>query len=752
MNDRRRHAALYRWSAFNAFVVLMMAPQWGAAQSQGSSAPPLEEIVVTAQKREQRLQDVPFSVSALSAEQIAASGITRLDDVARYTPGLFFETIGIGRPQAFIRGIGSAAFDAGSDPSVALFVDEIYIARFTGVTFDLFDLERIEVLKGPQGTLFGRNAAGGALHIVTRKPSEEFSAQFAADIGNYDSVLLRGGISGPLSRDSLLYRLSFATKESEGYIRNTATGERHQDDGSHGLRGQLAYTGSDGFDAIFTLEYGRDDIGMLAEQNVTDNVLFRPPGDLAGQSHDLSLDQQYNTDGFQERTSTMLAAHLNWETTPGTLTSISAYRNNEFEELHDLDSTLFDTLDRYALEDGETFSQEFRLASSADAAFNWVAGLYYLHESTFRDEQWTIGSDTAFALFMNGGQRFNLQDVMDVTTDSYAAFGQGTYALTPAWNLTVGGRYSRDEKSADRLLNNNGIGAQCTPATPCGPFPVNVLLPASFTTSFGRSWNSFDPQVTVDYRAADDVMLYATYREGFKSGGFQPSIPANAERASFIFGPEDVRSYEIGLKSELADRRLRLNAALFHNRYEDLQFVTGTGVGAGGAPIVVTDNAAHATSQGVEIELLLRSSENLQLSAGYSYVDATIDEYVDDAGNDQSGKQVIRTPKHQASTVGEYTVALGGDSRLVLRGEWSYRSRVYFDPGNTLETSQEGFSQFSARIAYETGGAWSFALWGRNLGDELYCQNTITLSASTVGVCHTGPPRTYGLSFQYSYQ
>jgi len=729
-----------------------MAPQWVGAQSPASSAPPLEEIVVTAQKREQRLQDVPFSVSALSAEQIAASGITRLDDVARYTPGLFFETIGIGRPQAFIRGIGSAAFDAGSDPSVALFVDEIYISRFTGVTFDLFDLERIEVLKGPQGTLFGRNAAGGALHIVTRKPTDEFSAQFAADIGNYDSMLLRGGISGPLRGDDFLYRLSFAAKESEGYITNTATGEHHQDDGSYGLRGQLRYTGSDVFDATFTLEYGRDDIGMLAEQNVTDNVLFRPPGDLAGPPDELSLYQQYNTDGFQERDSTLIAAHLNWETPLGALSSISAFRNNEFEELHDLDSTLLDTLDRYALEDGETFSQELRLASDTDAPFNWVAGLYYLHESTFRDEQWVIGGDTAFALFMNGGQRFNLQDVMDVTTDSYAVFGQGTYALTPQWNLTGGGRYSRDEKSADRVLDNNGIGAQCTPGTPCGPFPFNVLLPASFTTSFGRSWNSFDPQVTVDYRASDDVMLYATYREGFKSGGFQPSIPANEERASFIFDPEEVRSYEVGVKSELAERRLRLNAALFYNRYEDLQFVTGTGVGAGGAPIVVTDNAAHATSQGGEVELLFRPGENLQLSAGYSYVDATIDEYVDDAGNDQSGKQVIRTPKHQASTVGEYSFELGGDARLVLRGEWSYRSRVYFDPGNTLETSQEGFSQFNARIAYETGGPWSFALWGRNLGDELYCQNTITLSASTVGVCHTGPPRTYGVSFLYTYE
>jgi iron complex outermembrane receptor protein len=735
-----------------AGLASLAAPIAANAQAAASSAPPLEEIVVTAQKREQRLQDVPFSVSALSADQIAASGITRLDDVARYTPGLFFETIGIGRPQAFIRGIGSAAFDAGSDPSVALFVDEVYIARFTGVTFDLFDLERIEVLKGPQGTLFGRNAAGGALHIVTRKPTNEFSAKFSADVGNYDSMLLRGGISGPLSRDTLLYRLSFAAKESEGYIANTATGERHQDDGSYGLRGQLQYTGSDVFDATITLEYGSDDIGMLAEQNVTDNVLFRPPGDLADSRDGLSLDQQYNTDGFQERDSTMLAAHLNWETSLGTLTSISAFRNNEFEELHDLDSTALDTLDRYALEDGETFSQELRLASGADSAFNWVAGLYYLHEETFRDEQWVLGSDTAFALFMNGGQRFNLQDVIDVTTDSYAVFGQGTYAISSQWNVTVGGRYSRDEKSADRVLNNNGIGSQCTPATPCGPFPFNVLLPASFTTSFGRDWNSFDPQVTVDYRSSDDVMLYATYREGFKSGGFQPSIPANEERASFIFDPEEVRSWEVGIKSELAERRLRFNAALFYNRYEDLQFVTGTGVGAGGAPIVVTDNAAHATSQGGELELLLQPAANLLLSAGYSYVDATIDEYVDDAGNDQSGKQVIRTPEHQASTVGEYTLDLDGDSRVVLRGEWSYRSRVYFDPGNTLETSQGGFSQFNARLGFETGGPWSFALWGRNLGDELYCQNTITLSASTVGVCHTGPPRTYGVSFSYTYE
>lgn len=728
---------------------LMFLPAWTAAQE-----PVLEEIVVTAQKREERLQDVPLSVSAMSAEELEASGITRLDDIARYTPGLFFETIGIARPQVYIRGIGSAAFDAGSDPSIAIFVDEVYVARFTGLMFDLYDLERIEVLKGPQGTLFGRNAAGGAIHVVTRGPTSEPTGTFAAEVGNYDWRTLRAGLSGPLGSDKLLYRVSTGIKESEGYILNTSSGERHQDEGSVGLRAQLKYLPSDHFDALLTVEHGRDDIGMLAEQNVTDNVLFRPPGDLAAAPDGLSLDQQYNTDGYQEREAIFVSAHLNWRVGPGDITSISAWRRNEFEELHDLDASAFDTLDRFALEDGKTFSQELRFTSDAgDTPLQWVGGLYYLHEDTYRDESWAVGTDTAFALFLNGGQRFWLQDVIDVATDSYAAFGQATYALTPELNLTVGARYSRDEKSAQRFLDNNGIGSQCSPVAPCGPFPFNVLLPANFSVENSRSWNSFDPQVTVDYHAGDDLMLYATYREGFKSGGFQPSIPANPDRASFIFDPEEVRSWEAGMKSELLGRRLRLNMAVFHNRYEDLQFVTGTGVGAGGAPIVVIDNAAQATSKGAEIGVQARPFEAFELDVGYSYVDATIDEYIDDAGTDQSGKQMIRTPEHQLSTVGEYTLPFGQDGSLILRGEYSYRSRVYFDPGNTPATSQGSFGLYNLRIGYQRDDApWSLAVWGRNLGDELYCQNVITLSASTVGICHTGPPRTYGVSFSYRYE
>ncbi|MBX3693780.1 MAG: TonB-dependent receptor [Steroidobacteraceae bacterium] len=730
-------------------VAFVLAAAPVAAQDSGA----LEEIIVTAQKREQRLQDVPFSVAALSAADIEASNVVKLDQVALYTPGLYLETIGLGRPFLFIRGIGSGAFDVGSDPSVALFVDEVYVSRFTGLMFDLFDVERIEVLKGPQGTLFGRNAAGGAVSMVTRPPSDHFTGQFSAQLGNYDAVQLRAGISGPLGDDRWRFRLAGARNDSKGYIRNTLTGKRHQDENSYGARGQLQFVPSDAFDALLTLEYARDDVGMLAQQNVTDNVLFRPLGDLAGVRRGLSLDQQYTTDGYQEREAIMASLHMNWDTPIGRFTSITAFRSNEFEELHDQDASALDTLDRYAYEDSDTWSQELRHAGrSGGSRVDWVVGLYYLREDAFREEDWIIGADTAFAALMNGGQRFPLQDLNDVTTESYAAFGQATFALSERWNLTVGGRYSRDEKSNVRSTDNFGVGSQCTPATPCGPFPANVLLPANYALDYGDEWSSFDPVATVDWHPTEHAILYATYREGFKSGGFQPTLPANAARASFIFAPEDVTSVEVGLKSQWLAGRLQLNLALFDNSYDDLQFITGSGVGPGGVPIVVVDNAANATARGGEIQIVARPVERLRLTAGYSYTDATLDDYVDDAGVSQAGKQMIRTPKNQANVIGEYSFPLGSAGDLTLRGEWSYRSKVFFDPANSPATGQKGFDVVNARLEYAPAGArWAVAAYGKNLTDELYCQNTVTLSAATVGTCSTGAPRTYGIAFSYRH-
>ncbi len=726
------HPCPHRLLALAAAMTLLHVPVTAAGE--------IEEVIVTAQKREQRLEDVPITVTALTGESLAAANVTDLADIADVTPGLSFESIGLRSPFIFMRGAGTGAFDIGSDPSVGVFVDEVYQPRFTGMQLDLLDVERIEVMKGPQVALFGRNTLGGAIQVVTRKPTPTLEGLVSAHIGAPDLAQFAGTLSGPIAGERLLGRLTVAHKSRDGWVENVLTGVKHHDVDAQAARGQLLWNG-DLAQLRVILDYSRDDANAAPFSNETSSVLLLSPTSpyfgLVPSTFDKER-QYFNTDGFQDRESRAATATLDVDLGWADLTATTAFLAHDFVESHDFDATQAAVIDRFADEESDSFSLEVRLAGemSADRAplegLNWLVGLYYFDDDASRYERFTFGPDNLLSAFFAGGNTVFINDSHRVQTEAWALFGQAGLQLAEAFRLNLGMRYSEDEKSSKR----DALPSAFTP-----------FLPAPYSIDLARDWTSFDPQVSLQFTPAPDLSLYVSYAEGFKSGGFQPSVPATPLDAQEIFDPEEVTSYELGIKSIWLERRLRFNAAAFRAEYDNLQFVAATGVRPGGAPIVVITNAASSITEGVEIELMARPVEALELGLGYAYLDATFDEYVDGNGVDQSGHRIERTPEHQGHLTALYRIPVSVGT-LSVAGEVKSQSRTFFDPDNIVH--QDGYTTFNASIALDSSdGRWQISLWGRNLGDDDHCANIISLSESQVALCSLDALRTYGISLAY---
>ncbi|MDA5194046.1 TonB-dependent receptor [Govanella unica] len=712
-----------------------------AAAAEDAAAPAgfagLEEIVVTAQKRAGNIQDTPVAITALTGDALERLGMGSLSDISKQAPGLTFTTIGLRSPFLFMRGIGTGSFDIGSDPSIAVFIDDLYLPRFTALQVSLEDIERVEVLKGPQGALFGRNTEGGAISIITSRPTDHLTAKATLEAGNKKYLAFRGSISGPLVADKLLARVSVSGQRRDGWVENTVSGVDALGLKGYSGRGQLEYRGED-INLLLTASYGRDKPTAATFSNVTKNVFLMSPASPLFGHVPSSFDpekQAYDTDGFQRRTEYLLSGKIDWDIGFATLTSITGYLKHEFQELHDLDGTEAFVLNRYADEGSKTFSQELRLTSDKTGAFDWIIGGFYYKDKAHRLDQWQLGRDSGISRTFAGQQTVIINDNLAVETESYAIFGQLGYDITDQLRLQLGARYTSDKKDADRATSRNI-------STP--------LLFNPYTLATGKKWHAFDPQASLQYKPNDDVMVYVSYSEGFKSGGFQPAVAGNASIAGAIFDPEGVQSYEAGVKSMFFDNRLRLNIAAFHVKYKNLQFLSANGEVSPGVPLIVVTNAASSQTDGVEIEMQAAITENFQLSGGYSYLDAKFKKYIDGSGVNHSGNQMIRTPKHQVFGSANYSIPLAV-GRINVMGDINYRSRLFFNPENTVSVSQKGYTLWGGRIEYALDEQnWKVALWGKNLGNNKHCGNILVAANSTVGLCSVEEFRSYGLTFSYA--
>ena len=748
-----------------AIALLFLAAMAGAQQSDvgqtGSFA--IEEVVVTARKREESLQDAPISVAAFTVESLELRQIDTTDKLGQITPNLTFDSNApssghSSAAQIYIRGIGQNEFLASSDPGVGLYIDGVYIARSIGSVVRFLDVHRIEVLRGPQGTLFGRNTIGGAIVLHTRRPTESFEGAARIKIGS-DSLIdgyLR--LSGPLS-DNLAGNVTFGYRSRDGYVSRLQTGEDLGDDNEFGLRGSLLWTPSDTVEVLLSADYVTEDengaplvfgdINTSATFPILASLFAGCPGSMppgpgssvpdiddprcANQFADAG---NFANNGVDPVESTLdvwgLALTVDWSINDNIgLKSITGYRAMENTATRDADNTPLTILETVNIDDQHQFSQEFQLTGSGfDNRFNWLLGAYYFEE---QNDNITRPTLPVVELQLDGISE----------TDATAIFGQATYYLTDQFSVTAGIRSTSEDK---RFLPDQ-VTLTDFP-TPGGVIPAGTPIVPNVEEEISISENT--SMLSVAYAWTDAVMTYATYSESFKSGGFNarnvvplPELPQ--------FGPEFADTIEIGAKTILFDNTLRFNAAWFSTNYEDLQIVFRSGI----APVLF--NAGESSISGFEVEGNWVPTQNWLIDFGIGYIDASYDEIVDpgDGFNTSIGldSKFVQTPEYTGNLGVSYTRGFG-DWILTPRVDWFYTDDKFFDAPNTPQIFQSSTNIVNATFALDhADGQWRFALGVVNVTDEEYLvAGTSAFTTGTGYVEHVfARERQWTLSAEYNW-
>lgn len=747
----------------------------GVAQSAHSAASSvIEEIVVTARMREEGLQSAPIAISAFTEETLDYRGVERLDEIAKFVPSLTLENNpsfgGASNSAAiYIRGIGQKEFLPTTEPGVGLYVDGVYVARSVGAILDIIDVERLEVLRGPQGTLFGRNTIGGAISITTVKPEPggEFEAMVSGALGTDDLVHLRGSAHLPLS-DTVAARLSVASFQQDGYVDRADGIDLGEDDTLTG-RLAIAWEPNERFRADLSFEATRDRengppmelIGIdFTDLSQLQGVVLAPPPPMAfihnvtaaaagpgqpcavtdvngnGITYNPSIPNCYDSryidpesgenqgtaPAFSKTDLFGVSANLRWDLSDTlTLKSITSWRDLDSEFARDGDhspqriSQFFDDLEQ------QQFTQEFQLLG-AHERLNWILGAYYFTE----DGDNVNILDFTVSNFRSGGEFDN---------EAWAVFAQATFDITDRLHLTAGGRYTEEEKSflPDQIIFQNyyaGISELVPEGNPLAALDAPFLQAGERILPYLEKRidiDEFTPMVNVSFDATDDVMLYATYSEGFKSGGFTQRVfppiragftaPEGTPAIDLIptYDPEFVKSYELGAKATGWDGRLRLNGAVFRSDYKDLQVQVFNSV----AP--VTQNIGKASINGLELEVTLVPADDWLIEGSLSWLDAEYDEI--DTGITLIGEdnEFERVPEFTASAGISKEFQLDDAGSLVVRADWSYRSETFNDAYNTPQLETDGYHLIDASVRWRNAGEdWTVALSGRNLTDEKY--------------------------------
>ena len=714
------------------------------------------DIVVTARRTDERLQRVPSSISAFNEralDRIQAQDTTGLQGAV---PNLNIVQ-GRGSSNAtniFIRGIGQPDALQTFDPAVGVYVDDVYLSRIRGNQLDLLDVERIEVLRGPQGTLYGKNTIGGAIKFVSRKPGDELHAEGSASIGSYSQFDLRGNISGPLS-EGISAGVSIMRSSRDGFVEDRNDDREYNDRDSFGVRGALAFTPSSNVRIDLTADYSHDDAALNVGRPVNNLVTFS--GGILVVTDPVGSGKYKwkgeTTPGFPNSTK---LTHYGFAGTAAidltdalTFKSITAYRNLETDDYVDIDATHYEVGDVFVGVDQHQFSQEFQLAYTSDK-LSGVAGLYYLNED-IESHQEAFADDLLGPAFLNSGFLRTIDDKLN--TKSYAAYANASYEIVPAVRLSAGIRYTEEKKDYWRTTST-----------------FFSLLPAFNTTYVFAppkgKWHDTSPMVSLDWQATPDTMVYARVAKGFKSGGFNGR--ANTVAESTEYDPETVWSYEAGFKTTIA-KQLRLNGSVFYNDYKDFQArVSGldtdpvTGLPS---PKLSVLNAGKLRIQGAELEASWTPIQNLLIDSQLGYLDAEYKEF-DDArfvafGGDRSFQTPAFAPKWTLRLGTQYTFDLGGTGGITIGGQTRYRSRQALAVDNTLVNSdveveglfQNGYWVEDARIVWENASKkLALGLYANNLTDKAY--KTDAQEFSSVGNIRTvyyGNPRTFMLKFTARY-
>ena len=718
-----------RWLYCGAALAAIGASPVMAQETAGSEGPAaaVEDIVVTAQRREQRLQDVPLAVSAFSMESLEDGKVESLLNLDGKVPNVVLAPVGA-YPFAsafYIRGLGYADVESSFEPSVGVELDGVYLSRNVGAVQDFFDIGSVTILRGPQGTLYGRNTIGGVVSVQSRRPSFDFGARAQATFGSNGRQELRAGVEGALIEDQLAGKFSFLTKTYDGYIKNYDGRDMGAQDVTS-MRGALLWTPTASFDATLIVDYTKDKGTGTAFENASLPSMVLPGfGEPADTDGDPFL-SHVGDDIFSDLEALGVTLNANWDLGPVKLTSITGYRKTDTEVLSDFDGTPTPFMTVHRDETHDQFSQELRLASNTDGPLTYVVGAYYMtQEYDIATGQFgtVFGSPTA------GSTIYTQQKA-----DSWAVFGQADYEVLPGLTVTAGGRYSKEEKT----------------------FTTQPLFYPNAET-FEASFDDFSPKVGVSYKWSDTLMTYAQYSRGFRAGGF------NGRAGSFLaVGPYDsetVDSYEVGVKSDLFDRRLRLNAAVFTSDYQDMQqsvqqLIPGTLINQ-----TLVANVGAATISGFEAEATALLTDVFTISASVGYLDASYDEFMADLGDglgviDRTYLAMPYAPKWSNSVTFNYKDDFDF-GRVTAQASVRHMTDMYtsFSTLNATTdlTMRQSNTVVDGSLSLELpDGRWRVSLWGKNLTDELVINNTFgvgNLLASRV----YQPPREIGVDLSLTF-
>jgi iron complex outermembrane recepter protein len=740
----------------------------------------LEEIVVTAQRRAENLQDVPIAVSAITAATLERTGIEATRDLPQVVPSVQFTRSG---PSGlfFVRGVGTTNAAAGEEGANAVYVDGVYMADL-GQTINYFNnIERVEVLKGPQGTLFGRNATGGLIHVITREPGAETVMTGEIGYANYNTIHARAYAAGPLS-DTISADIALTTShQGDGWGRNLTTGTDNKFHTYYGVRSKIVGRLSDAVKVTLSGDYlnSRDNpVGWRIADGTIGSGKCRGPGApippdpqtcpsaLIADGHDTTADRPALTKQEIYGGSLTVEADIGF----ATLTSISAYRKTTTNSDFDVDGGPLNLVNILFLSGMKSFQQEVRLASNATEPLSWQIGAFYLNTKAFNDATFFGG---AFVHPLLG--RFDQEVKAELTTNSYAAFGEATYSITPTTQITGGIRYTADRRDFDAsqflLLIPSGTRIPGGTATN----PSGAPLPTPGVQQTKLSYDQVTWRVALRQELTPDINFYASVNRGFKSGSYSLQNPLNDP-----YLPQTIMAYEAGIKAELFDRRLRVNLAGFHYDIDDYQVRSAAAANPGSSLVL---NAATVKVDGVELEFEAAPTDQLRLFGGVTWLNSRYGTFGGPGQNfqapivypqpatcpanlrgtrdpgvvtgpwvggyqtcfgDVSGNKVSNAPEWALSLGATYTIPMGLDKQLRFTALYSYNDGFFFEPDNIAR--QDAYSLLNLSAEYRIGGL-GLEVWARNVTDTEYAAQKITTGTGTAQT--NAAPRTYGVTVKW---
>ncbi|MBB4633151.1 TonB-dependent receptor [Sphingosinicella soli] len=696
------------------------ATQASAAEEQGVVSS--DVIIVQARRVSESILDVPISLTVASGEELNERGVRSLEDIALITPNLT-TTGGSAASNSFsIRGLSSTSNNPGIESGIGLYVDDVYIGKSFAFMTALSDIERVEVLRGPQGTLYGRNTVGGAINVFTREPGDTATAGGDITYGNYDYVQARADVSGPISQGALYGALSGIIRKRDGVLKDFARDKSYRDLDVWGLRGKLRAELGEATSVTV--------IGDVYRDNSVDGLEDIKEGALAPLDpfplDDRKIGTNFNS--FSHREATGISARLAHDFGGAELVAVTAYREQRVDALIDQDFSVADISFTGRRQHQSQFSQELRLSFDAGESLGFVIGGYYLSENVAARTTANLGMDAI------GTSETALTDAR-IGTEAVAGFGSAEIRFADNLVATIGLRYSHESKDL-RFAQSLSPGA----FMPIAGIAVEV---PEMTDSYSQGALTGD--ATLTYRPSNETMLYASYRRGFKAGGFNATLVATVPD-TLDFKAEFVDNYEIGGRANLLDGALRFSGAVFYLDYSDKQEQTRVGT------FFQVSNAASASARGFEFELTGRPAQWLQIMGGIGYVDAEYDSYpnCDPFGSNCSGNALQNAPKLTLNGAVRVEKEVGTDLSIVALTQVSHTSNAYIYVDNSPAFRQEAKTLVNARIGIgAVDDAWRLSAWANNLLNS----HAIEYSQAFLGTtsAYVTTPRTFGLTLSARY-